>query len=75
MIKNIYKCFMLLAVVLVALPACKDENDDDAVGSPSVSYVRLVSDSTEVTSADPGSDIAIVGSDLQGLQELYFNGL
>src|SRR5258708_29820824 len=73
--KSKYKYSLLLIIVLIVsavLSRCSKEE----VGSPSISYIRITdptaSDSLLAT-AGQGQMIAIIGVNLQPVQEVWFN--
>jgi len=72
LIKNIL--FLVVAVSSCLLTACKD--DDSSNSTPVVRYVRSCdaakSDSL-ITKASLGSTIAIIGENLDGVKEIWFN--
>jgi hypothetical protein len=76
--KFIYKS-MLLLIVTIAMAAvnmsCQEE-DLPNNGEPSIKYVRITdpaSGDSLLVSAGQGSLIAIVGENLQGASEIWFN--
>ena len=68
--------FMLLTLLFSGLLFQSCESDDDEGATPEISYVRVTnpdkSDSL-VVRAFLGSTIAIIGNNLQDLEELWFN--
>lgn len=69
--------FLLLAFAMVGVfTACSDDDDPSGGGRPSVEYIRVTnpdaSDSLLVT-AGQGAMVAIVGNNLQGAKQLWFN--
>ncbi|HZL12150.1 MAG TPA: glycan-binding surface protein [Prolixibacteraceae bacterium] len=72
-----FTIYLLLSVAVVGavFTSCKDDSEDSGK-TPVVKYVRITNpDSSDslVVSAYMGSLIAIMGEDLQGIRELWFN--
>lgn len=71
-----YFLFLLLAAPLIGVVSCEKEDDAVSTGQPSIQYIRSTnpakSDSLLVGSF-MGSLIAIVGDNLQGVREMWFN--
>lgn len=72
--KFIYSFFILTAAVGMVLTSCNKE--DSSSGTPSINYVRVTdpakSDSL-LAGAYLGNTIAIIGSDLNSVREIWFN--
>lgn len=73
-IKNILLCTVVFAAATYIFSSCSDDDDNGSV--PVVRYVRAIdaakSDSI-VTKAYLGSVIAIIGDNLSGVKEVWFN--
>ncbi|MCW8311206.1 hypothetical protein K7A41_08220 [Sphingobacterium sp. InxBP1] len=67
-------CILLAAIVLMAAFSCS--RDKDMTMSPEITHVRLTdpekADST-FTGAFPGTMVAVIGKNLDGIQRIYIN--
>jgi hypothetical protein len=76
--KNIYKLTVLftMAIALVSLVTSCDKDKSSATGEPRIKYVRLtnpVSSDSLLIGAAQGRLIAIIGENLGGAVEMWFN--
>jgi len=77
--KNILKCLLSAVVVLiilitgVSLNSCKKENTTAV--APIVTKFRIVDKDSTIVSAPFGLTIAVIGLNLQDVQEVWFNDL
>jgi hypothetical protein len=69
-------CFLLLclAVVLVSLPACKKETSNAPVITEVRNFALSPGDSV-LNSVIPGQWIVLMGNNLKGATQIYFNGV
>jgi len=74
--KSIHKILLILLVAVGAASAFVSCNKDEAMGTPTISYVRITrpeSSDSLLVAAGQGQLIAIVGNNLQDAVEVWFN--
>ncbi|WP_224994382.1 glycan-binding surface protein [Cesiribacter sp. SM1] len=71
-----YKSILFLVIAFAMAGMFVSCSDDDAVGEPRIDYVRVTtpeSSDSLLVAAYQGSTIAIMGQNLQGAREIWFN--
>jgi hypothetical protein len=70
--KYIYKVMLLMTIVGIVLSACDDDNQD---ATPVITNVRVVAKDSTVSGAEFGLPIAIQGTNLGSVRQVFFNDI
>jgi hypothetical protein len=66
---------LLILLTTITLNSCDNDDDDDAGAMPVITQFRVVEKDSTITAGAFGLTIAVVGKNLQNVQEVWFNDL